>query len=166
MQKNYLWAFVIVIVIVLGIIFLSGNKQAAAPASTNEIPATQTKTTPTSSTKSSGTTVAPGPTEGVGVNTSTNQANAPRATVNFTNNGFSPSSIEVKAGTIVTFVNQSSLGMWVASDPHPTHTNYPGFDEKGQVSNGGNYSFTFTKVGTWGYHNHLDPRRIGSIIVQ
>ena len=38
--------------------------------------------------------------------------------VNYTDNGFSASSLEIKAGENVQFVNQSNVGMWVASGPH------------------------------------------------
>lgn len=86
--------------------------------------------------------------------------------VNYTDKGFSPSSLEIKAGQIVQFVNQSSGGMWVASGPHPSHAGYPGFDAKKAMSNGGSYEFTFTKVGEWKFHNHLKESAFGTIIVK
>lgn len=56
--------------------------------------------------------------------------------------------------------------MWVASNPHPIHTNYPAFDEKAPVINGSSWSFTFDKIGTWGYHNHRNPSSGGTIVVE
>jgi len=88
------------------------------------------------------------------------------ATVTYTNDGFAPAELTVKAGTTVTFINQSGSPMWVASAPHPTHTLYPEFDEKASVTKGGSYSFTFDKVGTHPYHNHLHPSNYGKIIVE
>ncbi len=88
------------------------------------------------------------------------------STVNYTDQGFNPSSLTVKSGTTVTFINQSSNPMWVASDPHPTHTKLPKFDGLKNIPKGGSYQFTFTKTGTWGYHNHLAPADLGRIIVQ
>ena len=56
--------------------------------------------------------------------------------------------------------------MWVASAPHPTHTNYPGFDAKQGVASGEKYSFTFDKAGSWNYHDHLIPSNFGTIVVE
>lgn len=87
-------------------------------------------------------------------------------TIIYTDNGFSPGTITVKVGTPVTFINQSSEDMWVASNPHPIHTDLSGFDEKQSVSNGGSYTYTFEKAGTWGFHNHKNPTMTGTVIVQ
>lgn len=88
-------------------------------------------------------------------------------TVVYSDSGFSPDSVTIKKGESVTFENQSSGGMDVASNPHPTHTDYPEFDQ-GKSSQSGNstYTFTFDKVGTWGYHNHFNPGARGTVIVQ
>ena len=64
--------------------------------------------------------------------------NEEQSTVTYTDTGYSPKEITVKQGTTVTFVNQSSGGMWTASAIHPTHQLLPGFDQleagsKGQV---------------------------------
>ncbi len=83
-------------------------------------------------------------------------------TVIYSNNGFSPSVVRITAGTEVVFINQSSQAMWVASNPHPTHSLYPGFDQRGS---GDSYSFIFDRSGDWVYHNHLSPFHEGSIIV-
>ena len=64
-------------------------------------------------------------------------SDAKETSVLYTNSGFQPGSVEIKAGGTVTFLNQSDKKMWVASDPHPTHTNYPGFDEGMPVAGGG-----------------------------
>lgn len=88
-----------------------------------------------------------------------------KASVQYTNSGFSPKEITVKVGTIVTFTNQSDGGMWVASAPHPTHSIYPELDQLKSVAKGGTYEFTFTKVGTWKYHNHLKSTDFASVIV-
>ena len=89
-----------------------------------------------------------------------------KVVVNYTDSGFNPSSIEIKKGDTVQFVNKSSGGMWVASGPHPTHTIYPEFDAKKRVPNGGIYEFTFTKVGQWSYHNHAGSEKSGTVIVK
>lgn len=107
----------------------------------------------------------------IGANNNSNQGSlattAPVSgnTVTYTDTGFTPATLTVKVGTVVTFMNQSSLDMWVASDPHPTHTDLPGFDEKQAVSNGVSYTYTFQKVGTWGYHDHKNPGMKGKVEV-
>jgi plastocyanin len=83
-----------------------------------------------------------------------------------TSSGFSPSTLTIKVGDTVTFINKDSNSHWPASDPHPTHTNYPGFDALRPLKTGESYSFTFTKQGAWNYHDHLDPSLTGTIIVQ
>jgi plastocyanin len=86
--------------------------------------------------------------------------------VTIDDNGFSPQEITVKKGTTVTFINSSSNPKWPASNPHPTHTDYPEFDPKQQgIVAGQTWSFTFDKIGTWKFHDHLNPARRGTITV-
>jgi len=86
--------------------------------------------------------------------------------VKFTDSGFEPSTLTVKAGDTVEFENESGDDFWPASNVHPTHLLYPGFDAKKPILDGGTYSFTFTNPGSWGYHNHLEPDKQGTIVVQ
>ena len=86
--------------------------------------------------------------------------------VSYTDEGFTPAVLTVKTGTTVTFKNDSGELMWVASNPHPTHTGYAAFDADVGMTQGGIYTFTFNSIGTFGYHNHLNPSRAGTIIVQ
>ncbi len=88
------------------------------------------------------------------------------SSVTYSDQGFSPKTVTIKSGMTVTWTNKNVDGMWVASDPHPTHTDYPGFDALKSIPTDGTYSFTFTKTGTWGYHNHLNPSQKGTVIVQ
>jgi len=131
---------IIVILIITGGFFLFFNKSNA--------PAAENQGTPTSASASTSLSV------------------ANEATVTYTDSGFSPASVTIKQGGTVTFVNQSSRDMWVASNPHPIHTDYPGFDEKAAVPNGGSWSFTFDRIGSWGYHNHKNPSNMGVVVVQ
>jgi plastocyanin len=88
-----------------------------------------------------------------------------KTTVSYTDSGFTPNSVTVKQGATVTFVNNSAKGMWVASDVHPTHQLLPGFDELKSVQKGGSYDYTFVKVGTWTFHNHMSPSEKGTVVV-
>lgn len=78
---------------------------------------------------------------------------------------FAPASLSVRAGDIVFFENQSSAAFRPASDPHPSHAAYPGFDAGKEIAAGQRFEFKFTKAGSWGYHNHLNPSAKGTITV-
>lgn len=86
--------------------------------------------------------------------------------IDYTNSGYEPKTIRVKAGTVVNFVNHSDNPMWTASDPHPVHTMMQHFDAMRATMMGESYSFMFTEPGTWGYHNHMVPGHMGSVIVE
>lgn len=100
--------------------------------------------------------------------------------VTYTDSGFAPSTLTIKSGDTVTFNNESSSGMWVASGMHPSHIVYSGtslqehcpdtantaFDECQSVQSGESWSFVFNKVGAWGYHNHMRASSFGKIIVE
>jgi plastocyanin len=157
------------IVIVLGAWYLFTSHGTMAPAtatSTDMGTMNQGGTTTTTTSTTTSTTAVPGQ----------------PVTITYTKNGFSPSNLKIRAGTVVTWVNNSTEQLEVASDPHPSHTAYDGtsrsqhcvgnaptsssvFDECTSVATGGSWSFTFGKVGSWGFHNHLNPSKLGSITV-
>lgn len=87
-------------------------------------------------------------------------------TVTITAAGVSPKTLTVSAGTTVTFVNTDTISHEIASNPHPSHTGLPGFDN---TSLSQSYTFTFTQKGSFGYHDHQDPFNSamqGTIVVQ
>lgn len=98
------------------------------------------------------------------------------ALILYTEDGFSPKTVEVSVGDTVMWTNKGNSYMWVASDMHPTHEVYSGttmrehcvgdsnkvFD---QCNIGDSYSFTFDKSGKWGYHDHIRANHTGTIIV-
>lgn len=86
--------------------------------------------------------------------------------VRIEDDGFHPQTLTIDAGDTVKFENKSSDDAWPASNVHPTHLLYPGFDAKKPLLPGDSYSFTFTKTGSWGYHNHLEPDVQGTIVVK
>lgn len=80
--------------------------------------------------------------------------------------GFEPSELIIEKGETVTFENVSTkTDYWPASDIHPTHNIYPEFDPKRPVKAGETWEFTFNKVGTWKFHDHLFPQFTGQIKV-
>ena len=94
--------------------------------------------------------------------------------VTYTDNGYSPNSLEVNVGTEVTFFNESSNSVWPASSKHPTHRDYPTtggcigstFDACKWIGAVESWSFKFDVKGKWFYHNHLTPNHFGSITVK
>lgn len=87
--------------------------------------------------------------------------------VNYTTAGFTPEIVEIKVGQKVKFINKTGKTASVASDEHPTHDIYPEFDQWKSAYKGQNvFEFTFTKVGTWRYHDHLNPEMVGTVIVK
>lgn len=85
---------------------------------------------------------------------------------------FKPQEIKVRAGAKVFFVNESTeqRPMYVASDDHPTHENYQGFDTAAVNQKfpglSESFSFVFDRKGEWGYHDHNFPAARGRIIVE
>jgi len=81
-------------------------------------------------------------------------------------NGFSPASVTINKGDTVKFTNNDSSPHWPASNPHPSHTDYPGFDALKPIPPNQSYSFQFERLGKFGFHDHLDPSLGGSITVE
>lgn len=155
-NKNYLLAGGIALIVLMGGYFLlNGSKQDQS---------TQTQTESTGRVEASPTVIIPSvvvPTE------STTGAKMTKSIdIEYTKNGFVPQSVTVKEGTIVTWTNEGGGSMWVASAPHPAHTALPGFDQLKSVGKDGTYSYTFAKVGSWKYHNHVGPSDTGVVVVE
>lgn len=94
------------------------------------------------------------------------QPTAEKTVVNMTENGFSPSVINIKQGETVVFKNIGVQDHWPASAIHPTHQVYPEFDPKQPIASQKSWSFTFTKKGSWRFHDHLSPTFTGTVNVQ
>lgn len=104
----------------------------------------------------------------------------PKNMVTYTDDGYLPATLRVKLGEKVTWVNESSFGMWTASASHPSHMMYAGttleehcpdtlgtaFDVCTSIQPGGSWNFTFNKAGEWKYHNHVHGGHFGTVIVE
>lgn len=78
---------------------------------------------------------------------------------------FTPANMTIKAGDVIIFKNGSKSAFWPASNPHPAHTDYPEFDAKKPIEPGKTFEFKFTKVGKWGFHDHLNFTARGVLTV-
>ncbi|HLD11294.1 MAG TPA: hypothetical protein VJB91_00080 [Patescibacteria group bacterium] len=86
--------------------------------------------------------------------------------IEYTEDGFQPKMITIPLDTTVRWINRTSRPMWIASAVHPTHQELPGFDALKGYATGESYSYTFTKIGSWKYHDHLNPKATGEVIVE
>lgn len=141
----------IVAVVALGLTVFVLQDTPDIPGST-----TQATDTPASTTAPSASTENPTP------KATTDQASD---TIDYTNNGFSPETITIKAGTTITIKNDSSRALQFDSNPHPQHTDNPELNI-GNISPGQSKSVTVTKAGRHGFHNHSNDDHAGTLIVE
>lgn len=80
--------------------------------------------------------------------------------------GFSAKEVRIVRGSSVTFVNTDTKNHQIASNPHPAHTDYPSLNIIGVVKPGEEKSLVFPDPGTYSYHDHLNPKNSGQIIVE
>ncbi len=85
--------------------------------------------------------------------------NAPGAVeVNIDNFSFSPATITVKAGTVVTWTNRDDI-------PHTVVADDKSFKSK-VLDTGDKFTFTATKAGTYSYFCSVHPKMTGKLIVE
>lgn len=169
MNNKLIIVVIIVGVVVLGGYFLLASSTYKTGEKTIQVqtPAAETSPIPNSETSPQETTP-------------TSETPSSQNVVIYTDSGYSPNTLSIKKGETVVFQNNSSQSMWTASALHPTHTVYSGtslsehcgssnntaFDACKGIQPGDSWSFTFNKVGSWKYHNHLNPSHTGTIIVE
>ena len=100
------------------------------------------------------------------------------AIIRYVNGEYLPNIVHVSVGQNVTWINDDKV-FWPASNLHPTHTAYPGsniikcftsekdiiFDACEAKSTGETYTFTFNTAGSWRFHDHINSRATGTVIV-
>src|SRR6202035_2416455 len=80
------------------------------------------------------------------------------AEVKIDNFSFGPAALTVAAGTTVTWTNRDDIPHTVVSDDKAFKSKVLDTDEK--------FSFTFTKLGTYGYFCSIHPKMTGKVVVQ
>jgi plastocyanin len=146
-------------IVIAAIVIVVGGFLLFKPNKKNNTTATNTQPSSSASTQSATTNSSTNSTP----SSSSNQSSG--ATITYSDSGFSPATLTVKAGTTVTIKNTSSQPMQFDSDPHPVHTDDTQLNV-GEVAPGQSMTFTPTITGTHGYHNHLDSSQTGTLIVQ
>lgn len=89
-----------------------------------------------------------------------------QAQISISEDGFVPGTITIKAGTQVTWTNTDKSSHQVASDPHPIHSGLADLESPALLTND-SYSFVFEEVGSFTYHDHLNPLKFrGTVVVE
>jgi plastocyanin len=86
-------------------------------------------------------------------------------TINYSDDGFSPSIATVAAGKLVKISNQSKNTLSFASAVHPVHDDNSELN-LGDIKPGDSKTFTPTKKGTWGFHDHYKAANTGKLTVE
>lgn len=182
MNKNILISVGVIILVMSSFVIwlLSRNVDSTTNSSTNNISSTrvakdsqtnaveaetkQSTITPDSDTSAS--TSSSNPPSGATVSGS-DESTKNATTITYSSGQFSPASVSVAVGGSVQFINSdTSTSVNIASDPHPSHTNFLtlnlGLLAPGKTSS----SVKFEKAGIYGYHNHSNVSQIGTIIVK
>ncbi len=87
-------------------------------------------------------------------------------TVQITSKGFNPSSLDIKKGTVVEWINSDTSPHRIAANPYPTHSDLPNLDSKSNLGPSSNYSYHFNQSGTFEYHDELNPSINASVKVE
>ncbi len=99
---------------------------------------------------------------GVGLFSGCTQQESPPTTttntISIRNFAFSPSTLTVKVGTNVIWINEDSVTHQVREDS--------GFFESSLLNNGQSFTFTFTIIGTYNYTCTIHPSMTGKVIVE
>ena len=143
---------IVVLVIIGGGVFYATASKKDNSSSEGQSTSAQPAKSSTSQTQKQPTTPAPDTSSAAG-------------TISYDGSSFSPSSLTVKVGATIKITNQSSSSLAFNSNPHPVHTDEPELNV-GAIDAGQSKTFTVTKQGSWGYHNHLNPSQSGTIVVQ
>ena len=93
----------------------------------------------------------------VAVSGCTSQTQSAANTVTIQNMAFNPSTLNVKVGTTVTWINKDSVTHDVVSDT--------GLFTSGNLTNGISYNYTFNQTGSFPYHCAIHPSMTGTIVV-
>lgn len=172
MNKKYIIAIVVAVIAICGA-FWFGRRSAIAPEEQRSVPneeMEQATTTPvaasskTASKATSGTTSGT-PTAPVVTPTAPLMTKNGAYIISYTDKGFVPATLEIKAGKSVHFVNNSNKAMSLTSIDQNSQV-YREFNQVNSVGRGGSYDFTFLSAGTWWYVNRNSQKELGTIIVK
>ena len=144
-SKGLLVGIVIAVLAIAGlVIFVLSSRTTETPQSTNNQTETTTKPTESDAVET--------PQSSEGMN------------ITYTDAGFEPGELTVKTGTVITIKNESSRDVQFSSDDHPAHRNNTQMNLR-TLSPGESATYTATVAGEWGFHDHIDESKTGTITV-
>lgn len=149
MNKNLLIGLVVILLVVGGFVMVQNSSKTEAPTTT--VPQTQDQQSATEEQS---------PTENGEA-----MMRKEESAVTLTNAGFEPKTITVKVGDEVVWLNKSGGVATVDSAQHPTHLVYPKLN-LGNFDDGEEHRLVFNEVGKYNYHDHLNPSRFGTVVVE
>jgi plastocyanin len=79
------------------------------------------------------------------------------AQVNISSSGLTPATVQIKAGTVVTWTNDDANAHQVAANPYPKNDSIPKFDSHVVLQHGDTLSFKFETAGKYTYHDERQP---------
>lgn len=155
MIKKYI-IVIIAVVLAVWLGFFFKQKAAVAPEA------------PVNGAEEQATTTAPVATTTV-KKTTTTKISTPKVSsyaVYYTDRGFSPATIEVKVGSTITFINNSSKEMSIASAGIGGFGAVTLFNQTNAVGRGGTFKVSPAGVGAWNYMNRMWQGDKGTIVVK
>ena len=158
-NKNIAIIIAVAVVLLLIIYLLSmPNYEVVSPIPTPVAAKTKTVAHPTAVTPVTPTTSTPTPVE-VNANVNIAPSTSVRAVYNvqIKNNTYDTPVLVIKTGDIVVWRNQDAQSHTVSGDI--------GILESGPIYTTQSFSYTYTRVGTYGYHDANFPGMKGTIIV-
>lgn len=151
-------AIVVILVIAGGVGWALHKKGSNNPYGSTNNSSSDTGTTQSSGSSNTGTSSS-------GSSSSNNSEQQAAATITYSDSGFSPALTTVNSGDMVAVKNTSSGELQFDSNPHPVHTDDTDLN-LGTVESGQTRTFTVTKKGSFGFHNHLNPSDSARITIQ
>lgn len=97
--------------------------------------------------------------------TSVTEKPAPTAPISITASGFDPATVTVRKGTIITWTNEDTNIHQIYANPYPSGNSLPGLKSE-ILNNKQRYTYTADRVGSFGYHDQLNPAINGTLHVK
>ncbi|OGN13563.1 MAG: hypothetical protein A3C71_02640 [Candidatus Yanofskybacteria bacterium RIFCSPHIGHO2_02_FULL_43_15c] len=79
---------------------------------------------------------------------------------------FSPTNLRIHAGDTVKFQNNGFTAIKISPNTAKDQESGIGFENIGEIQPKNSFSYTFSTVGIFNYHNEKDPNEAGAIIIR
>lgn len=79
---------------------------------------------------------------------------------------FSPTNLRIHSGDTVKFQNNGFSAIKISPNTEKDQENGVGFENIGEISSKNSFSYTFSTVGIFNYHNEKNPNEAGAIIIR